>query len=67
MEIGTSPQPRTLEDRLNEIDRGARRGGRFEHHQVALAQVRDDGFSRGRHHAHVGQFVGLAVVFAGLV
>ena len=67
MKIGTSLEPRTLEDRLNQVNRGARRGGRFEHHQIALPQKREDGFSSGRHGTHIGQFVWFAVVLAGLV
>ncbi len=60
--VGTGFQAGSLQDGRHQIGGGARRRSGFEHHQVALAQHREDGLGRGSYGAHVGQLVFLAMV-----
>ena len=66
MKVAARHQSRTLEDRTDEINRRARWGGRFEHDETSLSQMRHDGFGRGGHGAHVRFFEFDAVRFAQL-
>ncbi len=64
MEVAASRQSGTFEDRADEVHRRARRGGRFEHDEASLSQMRDDGLGRGGDGAHVCFFELDAVRFA---
>jgi len=57
VKIDAGFQAGALEDGQQQVDRGARRRSRFEHHQVAGLQHGHNRLGGGDHRAHVGAFV----------
>ena len=66
-EIGARFETGPFQDGRDQVQRGARRGGRFQHHQVPFAQTGDDGLGRRDHGAHVGELVFAPLIFVVLV